>query len=211
MICVSLGKIPFEKALEISSKEELVEIRADLMDLTKDQLHDILETKSKKVFTFRSAHFSQSRREEYFRIVLHHNIEFIDLDYAEDKELLEVLSNAITFADTQLILSSHNYERTPSVKELNDLMMNLESKGPDIIKIACRVIYDEDIVNLLSLYRKPGKKIILGMGQKGIITRVAALYMGAEFTYAFPEGEEKTAPGQLTRKDLEDIMEIMKP
>ena len=50
-------------------------------------------------------------------------------------------------------------------------MIACYEKGADIAKIATRVNASEDIRNLMSLYDLPGKKVILGMGDLGRITR----------------------------------------
>ena len=57
--------------------------------------------------------------------------------------------------------------------------------------------------------RKDGK-LVLGMGDKGMITRVASVPLGAEFTFASSSAGESTAPGQLTVKELTEIYSILK-
>ena len=209
MICVSLGNIGFERALEICGQEKLVEIRADLMNLTENQLKALLTAGADLVFTFRKQASTDAIRNKYFRIAIDHKAKYIDLDFFQDQQLFRELREAIQSSGSRLILSLHDYEKTPPRHELKKNLRTFYDEGADIAKIACMVNSDEDIVNLLSLYRRPGNKVVLGMGKKGLITRVAAVYMGAEFTYAFPEGEQQTAPGQLTHKDLEEIFRIM--
>jgi len=188
-----------------------VEIRADLINLDKKQLYQILNTPAQKVFTFRQSGIEDRIRLDFYRISLEKGVKYIDLDYASDRWILKNLGPSLSQSSVDLILSTHNYERTPSFTELKKKMQELREAGADIVKIACMVNDDEDIVNLMRLYRIPGRKIIIGMGQKGIILRVAALYMGAEFTFAAPENEKGTAPGQLSKKDIQEILSIMGP
>lgn len=211
MICVSIGKTGFVEALSICENEELVEIRADLLDLQDEQYLQLFDAGARMVFTCRKSDYSDARRLALYSKALNSGVAYIDLDIQSDKGLLENLFTGIKNSDSKLILSYHNYEFTPEKGELKEIMKEIYSRGADIAKIACKVITDDDLVNLLTLYRKPGKKIILGMGEKGMLSRVAALYMGAEFTFAFPDGGNKTAPGQLTKSELEDIFGIMKP
>jgi 3-dehydroquinate dehydratase-1 len=210
MICVSLGKISFKEALEICRKEELVEIRADLTGFTTVQLEELFSISSGIVFTCRKSVFQEDNREEIYRLALKYRVKYIDLDFRTDQDLLEKLRPLLVDTETQLILSIHDFEKTPSTEVLKNQIRTLYDAGAGIAKIACMVNSDEDLSNLIGLYREPGKKIILGMGEKGILTRVAALFMGAEFTFAFPEGGEKTAPGQLTKSDFQEILSIMK-
>lgn len=37
---------------------------------------------------------------------------------------------------TKIIVSSHNYQRTPSVEELGDLVARIQATGADVVKIA---------------------------------------------------------------------------
>ncbi|MFW5819909.1 MAG: type I 3-dehydroquinate dehydratase [Bacteroidota bacterium] len=210
MICVSIGKAGFKDALSICNNESLVEIRADLMNLSADQYLKLFHAHAEVVFTCRKYNDDDQRRIELYSQALQSRVAYVDFDLSSDKILLEKLDREIKESKSQLILSYHNYDFTPERDSLKKILKDIYEAGADIAKIACMVIRDEDLVNLLSLYRKPGKKVILGMGKKGIITRVAAVFMGAEFTFAFPGGGAKTAPGQLTRQELEEIFQILK-
>jgi 3-dehydroquinate dehydratase-1 len=209
MICVSLGNIQFDRAIEICRHEKLVEIRADLMNLSENQLNQLINAGPEIVFTFRKSAFPDSIRSRYYRMAIEHGAKYVDIDYFQDQRIILELSSAIKTSSSRLILSLHDYEKTPDRNELKKALKLFYDEGADLAKIACMVNTDEDIVNLLSLYKRPGNKLVLGMGKKGLITRVAAIYMGAEFTFAFPTGEEQTAPGQLTRNDLEEIFRII--
>ena len=88
---------------------------------------------------------------------------------------------------------------------------NVFSLGCDIAKIACKVNSHADSVRLLSLYDRSGtgEIISIGMGNKGKITRIASVCLGAPFTYAsYSEGME-TAVGQLNYKEVKQILEIL--
>lgn len=210
MICVSLGNISFEEAEIICRKEDLVEVRADLLDFTVEQFEYLMRGGKGIVFTCRRSAFLEEYREELYRLAIECRVKYVDMDFDTDRHLIEKLKMKIENSSTQLILSVHDYEKTPSLEVLKNQLHKLSEAGAGIAKIACMVNTDDDLMNLISLYREAGRKIILGMGEKGILTRVAALFMGAEFTFAFPEGGKKTAPGQLTKMDLQEILRIMK-
>ena len=55
----------------------------------------------------------------------------------------------------------------------------------------------------------PGKKVILGMGSRGRITRLLGPYLGAEFTFASTGRNEETAPGQLSVQELIEIYKVI--
>ncbi len=48
--------------------------------------------------------------------------------------------------------------------------------------------------------------VIIGMGEKGVISRIAAPMLGAEFTFAAPEAGKETAPGQISKDKLLSII-----
>jgi 3-dehydroquinate dehydratase len=62
---------------------------------------------------------------------------------------------------------------------------------------------------LLSLKSEQKKYIILGMGEHGTITRVYGALWGNEMTFAPEKEGEETAPGQLTRHEMETILTIL--
>jgi 3-dehydroquinate dehydratase len=48
--------------------------------------------------------------------------------------------------------------------------------------------------------------VIIGMGKLGVVTRIAAPLLGAEFTFAAPETGKETAPGQISKDKLLSII-----
>ena len=85
-----------------------------------------------------------------------------------------------------VIFSYHNFDNTPGGTELKGILEHCFDRGGDVAKIATSVNSQSDIRNLISLYGLPGRKIVLGMGEAGRITRVVGPYLGGEFTFASP-------------------------
>jgi 3-dehydroquinate dehydratase len=48
------------------------------------------------------------------------------------------------------------------------------------------------------------------MGELGKISRIAAAFMGAEFTFASATDESATGPGQISYTKLRTIIELFK-
>lgn len=210
MICVSLGNMDFRRAYDITSRSEMVEIRYDLLSLSGEELDLLLKTPAKKIFTYRAKEDSSgNKRIPLYNIAVKANVDYLDLDYYDDHELIPAVKEILKNSTTGLILSSHNYEKTPPIEELKSMIREIKSEEPGLVKIACMVNSDEDLVNLLSLYRNPTPKLVLGMGEKGMLSRVAALFMGAPFSFASADKDSATAPGQLTVEELQEIYSIM--
>ena len=210
MICVSLGNINFEQALNIAKESEMVEIRADLLNFSDSEYRELISSSAKAVFTCRKSEEYSLNRKSLFSMALEMNVEYIDLEIESVEELLEWLKSEVEEKETELILSYHNYEFTPPIEELLRILKYCFKLGADVAKIACLANSDDDVVNLIKMYRKQGRKIVLGMGEKGMLTRVAAPVLGAEFTFAAADKESATAPGQLSVKEMKDLFEIMK-
>ena len=110
---------------------------------------------------------------------------------------------------TRLIISYHNFEQAPGRNQLEAMLLRCYERGGAIAKIAVQVNHIQDVRNLLSLYDRPGKKVVIGMGDIGRITRVMGSYLGAEFTFASLDKKDETAPGQLSIKQLIDIYKVI--
>lgn len=136
------------------------------------------------------------------------NIEYLDLDLSTDKNIIKKIKTK--FPKIQLIISHHDFKKTPSQKELQTIVEIMFTKGADIAKVATTASKMEDSLNILSLLSKlshDGKKAIcLCMGKKGRLTRITGHLLGNYLMYA-PMGEaHKTAPGQLTIQELKKYL-----
>jgi 3-dehydroquinate dehydratase type I len=133
--------------------------------------------------------------------------EFVDLEWASGKFAIdEVMGKQVK---TRLILSHHDFEKTPPLKELRSLCGRMMRHGADVIKIVTSARSWEDNLKVLSLIPYAlGKKqaiVALCMGDKGKMSRVFAPLMGAAWTYAPFTGDRASAPGQLTALELKEI------
>ena len=187
----------------------MVELRADLLNFTTEQYKSLFGLKSKIVFTCRPQGIDPEYRKSLFHLAAENKVDYIDLEIESYEPDMEWLSGLCRKNKTDLILSYHNYIETPGIDELTAILKKFYKLGADVAKIATLVKNDEDLLNLLLLYRKQGRKVVLGMGEKGILTRVAALILGAEFSFAAPGKERGTAPGQLTVSDMNELVKIM--
>jgi len=134
---------------------------------------------------------------------------FVDVEIESSAGDLESLRASAEEHGTDMIISYHDFERTGDREDLESIMIACYEKGGDIAKIATRVHAPEDIRNLLALYDLPGRKVILGMGPLGRITRLMGPYLGAEFTFASMGHSAGTAPGQLSLKEMNDIYKVI--
>lgn len=107
--------------------------------------------------------------------------------------------------NTQLIISYHNFERTPSFSDLERIMHEIASFDPDIIKIATMTHEDQDVQTLFRLLaHRTQEMIVLGMGEPGKIVRILSPYLGGYLTFASSVAGT-TAPGQI---DIETLTQL---
>ena len=133
------------------------------------------------------------------------------MEVEADDDYRQELTDYARKQNKEIIISWHNFENTPGKKELETILKECYSKGADIAKIATYVNVEADNASLLSLYSLKGRKVVLGMGEKGKITRLAATHLGAEFTFASTDAGNETAPGQITIKEFAALNKIFIP
>lgn len=184
-----------------------------IKDLDIDFIWKISEQyNGKLIFLFRKQNLEKSDldseiKEKIIKL-LENSGNYLDLDINDQKEELEFVKKEKL--GNKLIVSVHDYERTPV---LDGIIEKMDGYKPDIFKIATFCKDPEDAVKLLTLLlqlRRDGKKfIVLGMGDEGKIVRIYGAVWGNEFNFAPTSENEKSADGQLTKDQLEKILEVI--
>jgi len=209
MICVSLGNISPDQALHICHEVKLVEIRADLLGWPVEDYKKVFSSGVKTIFTCRPGSIGEKERLWLFRFAAANGASYIDVEYESSEDITGSLLQIRKEYGIQLIISYHNFEATPGKEELESILDSCYSRSADVAKIACRVYSQNDVARLLSLYEKTGRKVILGMGHTGKITRIASLLLGGEFTFASAGSGNETAEGQIDYRTMEKIYNLI--
>ncbi len=164
-------------------------------DLSKSDLKLIRKRTTKKaIFT--------SRRKEIILKVLDLGFNFIDIDLPLTKDF-----NLPKQIKSKIIISFHDFKKTPDMVQLNAIVNKIRKLKAEIIKIATKVNNNQDIKNLFKILlnkKKNEKMIVLGMGEKGKITRVLGPLIGSFLTFA-STSFGKSAPGQLEISEFKKI------
>jgi 3-dehydroquinate dehydratase type I len=205
-ICVSIFAKNYKECIEVVKKHTLVELRLDQGLLNKRHIRGLTAFGNKIISTCRKGFIPDAQRFEILMSAIKLKTEFVDLEHTiKPKYKNKLISEAIA-NNTKIISSYHNFKGTPKYKELIKIVRSL-NKQSNITKVACNVNNRDDLLNLLNLYRdfEPGKLITIGLGKKGIFTRIAGLFLGAPFTYASLTKKLKTAEGQLDYETIKSI------
>jgi 3-dehydroquinate dehydratase type I len=196
---------------------DLIELRIDYLRGVKLAL--LLEDRKKPfiVTNRRKEEGGKYKGEERERlIVLQKAIDlgadYVDVELATERSFLRDLVRYKR--ETQIILSFHDFRKTPSIKELQKLFGHMVRLGADVVKIVPFARCWEDNLNILSLipFAKERKQKIVAfcMGEKGKISRIFSPFLGAAWTYASLDKNKLSAPGQLAVRELKDLWEKMK-
>jgi len=211
MICVPIKKKIIKALIKllVESQEQ-----ADLTEIYFDELTKLTESNLKKIFAIKEKAFLYKSYGEIEKIlkVLKNGVEYIDLDLKTDKKIIIEIKKQ--FPETKIIISHHDFEKTPSDKTLRSIIKKMQEKGADIVKLAvtAKELYDSlRIFALLEeLKSKKQKAICLAMGKEGAITRAAGHLFGNYLMYAPIETADNTAAGQISLSDLKKIKNLIK-
>ena len=208
MICVALQETNVTKCLQILNTVELAEIRIDLAKLSVDDVKKIFsESKTPLIATCRPDNYSNEERMILLKSAITAGAKYVDIEIENNQPFTNELVDFAKKNNTIVIISYHNYEMTPDTKELASIISTSFTLGADIAKIAAMVNETKDISRLLQLYDSDKQVVVLGMGEKGKITRVIAPFLGSPFTFASLDNASTTAPGQISLDNLKSIQE----
>jgi 3-dehydroquinate dehydratase-1 len=210
MICVSLANINFQECVKAIGKAEFAEIRIDQLDLSEEQLKSLFSIKKKSIATCREGKFDDAHRFELLKLSIDAGAGYVDIEYESKADYRKELVAYARAKHVFVIISYHNYDKTPSTKELKDIIEQAVKWGASRVKITTMATVQSDCARVMALYEKNKNIIAFCMGQIGTITRIAAPLLGADFTYAALESKLATAPGQLIVDEMKDIYKMMK-
>jgi len=108
------------------------------------------------------------------------------------------------------IVSFHDFERTPSLQDMEKIVRSEIDAKAEICKLVTTAHSIEDNLKCLLLVRKmsrSAKIVCFAMGWKGLISRTLSPIFGGYFTFASLTADVKTAPGQLSIYELKLLYE----
>jgi|SRR6056297_141364 len=203
MIFLSSKNYKKDEMLDLLEKGYNLELRMDLIDIDFNSFSEIVEKYKNLIITFKNI-TTFYQKSKYLSKVFEENIKYIDIDIKDYPGIQKELRKFEKISKTGIILSYHNYKRTPEKYYLDKIVKKALNYNPDIIKIATLVDETKDIFRLLGLMEN--KKVFsFGMGQKGLPLRIIFKYLNYPVEYAAVEDKQKTAKYQLTLEKLKKI------
>ncbi|MEM3381739.1 MAG: type I 3-dehydroquinate dehydratase [Candidatus Bathyarchaeia archaeon] len=160
---------------------------------------------------FKCEDAERSLCEERFRNLIrtsNEGFDYVDLEVSTDNIKAKVEN--LRECGVKIILSHHDWKRTPEVKELKNILKNMSKIGADAYKIVTTARRLEDnlsTLNFLSQASRRFKIVCFAMGELGKISRIMSPMFGGLFTVASLKHGGETAPGQIPIDDLKIIYE----
>ena len=208
MICVSISDCSVQDCLAAVGKEKFAEVRLETISgLKQEDVREIFSRKAKLIATCRPGSMKEEERKKLLLAAIEAGAAYVDVEVdAADDYKREIVPKARA-KGCKVIVSFHDYDKTPLREELQQIVKWCFESGADIAKIACKANSEKDCARLLGLLDCEGKLIAIGMGDKGRITRVVAPLLGSPFTYASVSDGKETAKGQMTAEKTRKLME----
>jgi 3-dehydroquinate dehydratase I len=212
MICVSMDEQYSANYLTLLNKIGFAEVRMDRMALSLDDVRTIFSHPATLIATYRPGAVDDCARRSYLFAAIDSGASYVDVEVDSDNAYKKEIVERARLKGCKVIISFHDHEKTPEEEELKSIVSLCFREGAEIAKVACRVNLPADNGKLLGLLGREdlkGKLVVVGMGRKGRITRVAATYLGSPFTFASLAIGRETGEGQIEEARLEEIMGLI--
>ena len=208
-ICVSLGGMPFGTCLQMASACPLVEIRLDLLKLDPEKIEILAMQCRQWIATCRQGNLTERERTVLLSAAIRSGATYVDIEYEADSVYRQTLVDLARQYQCKVIISYHDFETTPDTDVLNRIIEHSFEMGANYVKLAVTANSPADCARIMSLYSQHDHIVAFAMGEVGKITRVAAPFLGAEFTFVSVDEAHLTAPGQLTASQMETMYRII--
>ena len=219
-----LEEVQFLKTIDFDVVEWRVDFYDDVecIDKVKTSLEAIRSILIDKpiIFTFRSAKEGGEREigtKFYFElntsIIQTGLIDIVDIELFNDETEAKILIDVAHKNNVAVIVSNHDFNKTPSKEEIILRLRRAMELGGDIAKIAVMPICTKDVITLLDATNTMTEKykdrpiMAISMGKQGIISRLAGGLFGSDMTFA--SAKKISAPGQIASGELRKIMSLL--
>ena len=136
---------------------------------------------------------------------------FVDLELRTPLQYRTQLLDEIRDSQSRLIISYHDFEKTPDPAALLTVLQQQIDSGAHIGKIVTMAHSHLDVLQVLHLQCEAQKQnfplIAFCMGEEGKLSRIITLLLGGFMTYAALDEQQATAPGQLTISQLKEAID----
>lgn len=140
-------------------------------------------------------------------------VDIVDVELCNDVAFIESIRYGADQNGVKLILSSHDFKKTPDETVILERLARAQDLGADVAKLAAMPNNYQDVLLLLNATLKARTDfleipmITISMGTKGLVSRLAGGLFGSDVTFAM--GEAESAPGQIPIQELRQAMGVL--
>lgn len=210
LLCIPIVSSSFQEASEDLKEAEksadITELRLDLIkDLDETKLESLLEARSKPVIaTYRGRGEDKNK---FLEKAVSLGVEYIDIEFEEERLIEEIVKNK---RKTKVIISHHDFEKTPKIEELENIYNNIKKDHPDLIKVVTKANSINDNFTIFNLLKDKKDLISFCMGEEGKMSRILSGKYGSCVTFCSSDENKISAPGQLTVKEMKNVFNFDK-
>ncbi len=141
------------------------------------------------------------------------HVDVVDIEMRNEPAFIKSVKTDCQTAGIPLLLSYHDFEKTPEVDFICETLAQARNLGADIVKMAVTPDGYDDVLTLMEATLKARQEAVeipivtMAMGAVGSITRIAGGLFGSDITFAM--GEDASAPGQIPIQRLRQAMEVV--
>ena len=227
---VALDKIELEAQAKMLKMVpcDVVEWRADYYPFltSREQVQDAFRILRENLqdrlilFTFRTKAEGGMRSvtvDEYMYlnrlVLLYGRPDLLDVELSAGEKAISVLLDKVHRKGVKVILSFHDFHRTPPVVDMVSALRKMQDLGADMCKLAVMPRSRTDVLALLQatsdMYERYATKplITMSMGKLGAISRVCGEVFGSCMTFGCMD--RPSAPGQIDALNLSMMLQII--
>jgi 3-dehydroquinate dehydratase I len=141
-----------------------------------------------------------------YRVIRSGSVDMIDIELNTERNVLDDIVSEAHRHGVHVIISYHDFLKTPSVEQMIQILTEEQRAGADIAKVACMPNCMQDVLNLMQATQTYSQDrvsipvISIAMSEIGLITRIAGTTFGSAVTFA--AGAQASAPGQISIEQL---------
>lgn len=206
---------------------DVIEFRADFFDKCFDTEYTIEAIKEVNniisvpiIYTFRTGKEGGEKEiysDDYVnlikRVLESGTVDLVDIEMFTGDEIVSELIKYANEYGVKVIMSNHDFTKTPIKKELIERLVKMQKLGADIAKIAVMPNNKMDVLTLLEATVEAYEEhmdipiVTMSMGKYGMISRITGEVFGSAITFGCVG--KASAPGQIEVNSLDNALDII--
>ncbi len=140
-------------------------------------------------------------------------VDIIDIELCNDAQFIKGVIDSARQHGVKVILSFHDFEKTPGEELILDRLVCAQKLGADIAKVAVMPQNYNDVLVLIGATLKARTQMLkipivtMAMGEEGLVSRLAGGVFGSDITFAM--GKSSSAPGQIPIEELRKALAVL--